>query len=60
MNKLMKRAAATAVLIAAMMGGFFVGYRATITQAEVYLINSQTIAIDVWGRTDLYCVEAFG
>ena len=53
MSKLMKRAAATAVLIAAMMGGFFVGYRATITQAEVYLINSQTIAIDVWGHTDL-------
>ena len=57
MNKFIKCAAALAVVAAVLMGGFFVGYRATIVNAEVYLVNSQTVAVTVWGQTDLYCVE---
>lgn len=59
MNKLIKCAAAVAVLTAAILGGFFVGYRATILNAEVYLINSQTAAVTVWGQTDLYAMEVY-
>ena len=60
MNKLIKCAAAVAVLTAAILGGIFVGYRATIVNAEVYLVNSQTVAVTVWGHTDLYAMEAVG
>lgn len=60
MKNFIKYAAALAVLTAAVLGGFFVGYRATITNAEIYLLNSQTVAVEVWGMTDLYCVEAVG
>lgn len=58
MNNL-KRAAAVAVLTAAVLGGFFVGYRATMYNAEVYFVNSQTVAVTVWGQTDLYAMEAY-
>lgn len=60
MKKLIKYAATLAVLSAVLLGGIFVGYRATILNAEIYLLNSQTVAVEVWGMTDLYCVEAFG
>ena len=60
MNKLIKSAATVAVLTAAILGGFFVGYRATMTHAEVYFLNSQTVAVTVWGHTDIYCMEVFG
>ena len=59
MHNFMKHAAAVAVLTAAVLGGFFVGYRATILNAEVYLVNSQTVAVTVWGQTDLYAMEVY-
>lgn len=59
MNKLIKSAAVVAVLTAAILGGFFVGYRATILNAEVTFFNSQTVAITVWGHTDLYAMEVY-
>ena len=60
MHNFMKRAAAVAILTAAMIGGFFVGYRATILNAEVTFFNSQTVAVTVWGHTDLYAMEVYG
>jgi hypothetical protein len=59
MNKLIKHAAAVVVLTAAILGGFFVGYRATILNAEVTFFNSQTVAVTVWGHTDLYAMEVY-
>ena len=59
MKNLIKYAAAVAVLTAAILGGFFVGYRATILNAEVYFVNSQTVAVTVWGQTDLYAMEVY-
>ena len=59
MKNLIKYAAVVAVLTAAILGGFFVGYRATMTHAEVYFLNSQTVAVTVWGHTDLYAMEVY-
>lgn len=60
MKNLMKCAATLTVLFAVLMGGIFVGYRATMHQAQIYILPDDSVAVTAWGHTDLYYVEAYG
>lgn len=60
MKNFIKYTATLAVLTAAVLGGFFVGYRATMHQAQIYILPDDSVAVTAWGHTDLYYVEAYG
>lgn len=60
MNKFTKCAAVLVVLFAVLMGGIFVGYRATMHQAQIYILSDDSVAVTAWGHTDLYYIESYG
>lgn len=62
-HKIHKKGSATmkklnlVLVAAALIAGLVIGYRATMLNAQIIVEDERTVAVTVWGRTDLYDLE---